>query len=140
MSMSQRFSMAMAMAMIFCGALGACTTTPEAETASASEGALTSDPSSEAQVSGGSGRQISLRDMERANLEDGQSQLTAECVFVEWCNRPASISPDIGTVCRVRPGCALDQAAVDECVRDTNAVCGAPVQPWWICPQGVACP
>ncbi len=132
----------LAVTMVFCGALGACTTTPEAETASVSEGALTSDSTSKAQESGGSGRQISLSDMERANLnpDDGQSQVAADCVFVEWCNRPANISPDIGTVCRVRPGCALDQAAIDECVRDTNAVCGTPVQPWWICPQGVSCP
>jgi hypothetical protein len=63
-----------------------------------------------------------------------------DCAFIDWCNRPASISPDIGTVCRVRTGCTLTQAVVNECTSDAIAVCGGMVQPAFICRQGASCP
>ena len=66
--------------------------------------------------------------------------ITADCAFIEWCDRPASISPNIGTVCRVRTGCSLTAAVVAECTSDANAVCGGKVQPAFICAQGAACP
>jgi hypothetical protein len=66
----------------------------------------------------------------------------ADCAFIEWCNRPASISPDIGTVCRVRTGCAFppSQATVNECTSEALSVCGAITQPAFICRQGGSCP
>lgn len=72
----------------------------------------------------------------------GEASITADCAFIEWCNRPASISPDIGTVCRVRTGCAFPPsgATVTECTNDALAVCGAITQPAFICKQGAACP
>jgi len=72
----------------------------------------------------------------------GEASITADCVFIEWCNRPPTISPDIGTVCRVRSGCAWPptQAIVNECTGDANAVCGGITQPAWICRAGHTCP
>jgi len=76
------------------------------------------------------------------NNDSADISISADCVFIEWCNRPASISPNIGTVCRVRPGCPLppNAATVNECTADANFVCGAIVQPAWICRQGHTCP
>lgn len=37
-----------------------------------------------------------------------------------------------GTICRLRSGCVVNTATVNECVADTNAVCGSPVYPWYI--------
>lgn len=72
----------------------------------------------------------------------GDISPSVDCVFIEWCNRPASISPDIGTVCRVRTGCAFPPttAIVNECTNDAIAVCGGITQPAWICRQGFTCP
>ena len=64
----------------------------------------------------------------------------ADCAFIEWCNRLASIPPDIGTVCRVRTGCTLTQAVVNECTSEANTICGSMVQPAFICAQGGSCP
>lgn len=117
----------------FCAVLGACATTPEEE----------STPDSEAEASDSSEHyQITLLDVEQAEQDGHQSQvsITADCVFVEWCNRPSSIQPDIGTVCRLRTGCSFGTAATNECINETNTVCGAPVQPWWLCRQGASCP
>src|SRR5262245_41060583 len=47
----------------------------------------------------------------------------ANCVYVQWCDAPSRNS---GTICRVRSGCALNQAAYDECIADTYFVCGSP--------------
>ncbi len=52
----------------------------------------------------------------------------ADCVYVQWCNEPG---PN-GTICRLRSGCQVTQTTVNECIADTNAVCGSPVYPWYI--------
>jgi len=74
--------------------------------------------------------------------DSGDISISADCVFIEWCNRPASISPDIGTVCRVRSGCSFPPttAIVNECTNDAIAVCGAITKPAWICRAGHTCP
>lgn len=81
---------------------------------------------------------------ENLQLDSSTADITprADCAFIEWCNRPASISPDIGTVCRVRTGCAFPPSAatVNECTNDAIAVCGAITQPAFICRQGGSCP
>ena len=80
----------------------------------------------------------------KAPLDNGSGDvaINVDCAFIDWCNRPSSISPDIGTVCRVRTGCAFppSSATVTECTNDALAVCGAIVQPAFICKQGAACP
>ena len=54
---------------------------------------------------------------------------------------PASISPNIGTVCRLRTGCPYTVATIAECNRDISAVCGARVDPAYVCRQASAqCP
>ena len=52
----------------------------------------------------------------------------ANCVYVQWCNEPGPS----GTICRLRAGCYYNDATVQECIRDTYAVCGAPVTPWYL--------
>jgi len=52
----------------------------------------------------------------------------ANCVYVQWCNEPGAS----GTICRLRSGCVYNNATVNECISDTYAVCGAPVQPWYL--------
>jgi hypothetical protein len=59
---------------------------------------------------------------------DGASDKAANCVYVQWCNEPGAS----GTICRLRAGCAYNDATVNECIKDTYAVCGAPVQPWYL--------
>ena len=54
--------------------------------------------------------------------------IAADCVYVQWCNEPGPA----GTICRLRPGCFYNQTTVDECIRDTRAVCGAPILPWYL--------
>jgi hypothetical protein len=56
------------------------------------------------------------------------SAVTADCVYVQWCNEPGPA----GTICRLRPGCFYNTATVNECIGDTRAVCGAPVHPWYL--------
>lgn len=74
--------------------------------------------------------------------DSGEVSITADCAFIEWCNRPSSISPDLGTVCRVRTGCPFPPTAavVNECTNDALAVCGRILQPAFICRQGASCP
>ena len=50
------------------------------------------------------------------------------CVYVEWCDAPGAN----GTICRLRSGCVYNAATVNECITDTNDVCGGPVYPWYI--------
>ena len=59
---------------------------------------------------------------------DGATDKAANCVYVQWCNEPG---PN-GTICRLRAGCYYNDATVQECISDTNYVCGAPVLPWYI--------
>jgi hypothetical protein len=59
---------------------------------------------------------------------DGATDKAANCVYVQWCNEPGPS----GTICRLRAGCYYNTATVNECIRDTNYVCGAPVQPWYL--------
>lgn len=51
-----------------------------------------------------------------------------DCVYVQWCNAPG---PN-GSICRLRSGCVYNAATVNECIADTNAVCGGPVYPWYL--------
>lgn len=67
--------------------------------------------------------------------------ITADCVFIEWCDNPNSSIE--GTVCRVRSSClnqcfraplgpsGLSAALENECTADANFVCGG------ITPRGV---
>jgi len=114
-------------------ATAACMTAPDDEPAQLAEPTQLSEQAS----SSTSGRLITQSDIDKSQ---GSISIEADCSFVEWCNRPASISPDIGTVCRLRPGCAFNDTTVNECITETNNVCGAPVQPWWFCPQGGPAP
>jgi hypothetical protein len=60
---------------------------------------------------------------------DGETDKgAANCVYVQWCNEPGPS----GTICRLRSGCSYNNATVNECIRDTNYVCGAPVHPWYL--------
>jgi len=59
---------------------------------------------------------------------DGATDKAVNCVYVQWCNEPGPS----GTICRLRAGCSYNDATVQECIRDTYAVCGAPVQPWYL--------
>lgn len=58
---------------------------------------------------------------------DDPSAVT-DCVYVQWCNAPG---PN-GTICRLRSGCVANTTTVNECIADTNAVCGGPVSPWYL--------
>ena len=111
----------------------ACMSTPEGESASLDG----QEPSG-----ADSAQPLQQWNMESAQLDKNTSDISAatDCAFIEWCNRPASISPDIGTVCRIRTGCSLTSATVTECTNDARAVCGGMVQPAWICRQGFVCP
>jgi hypothetical protein len=53
--------------------------------------------------------------------------IAANCSVIQWCNKPDS---SWGTVC-VQQGCT-QQAAKDECIRETYSVCGGPVSEWII--------
>ena len=55
----------------------------------------------------------------------GDPSVAADCVYVEWCDKPGPW----GTVCQVRPGCQLNNAARNECTADANAVCGGITYP-----------
>ena len=59
---------------------------------------------------------------------DGATDKAVNCVYVQWCNEPGPS----GTICRLRPGCYYNDATVQECIRDTYYVCGAPVTPWYL--------
>lgn len=113
----------------------ACVGAPEEESASVEAQELSS------------GNSAQLLQHWKINIESAQLDINSgdisprtDCAFIEWCDRPASISPDIGTVCRIRTGCSLTSATVTECTNDAKAVCGGMVKPAWICRQGVACP
>lgn len=69
----------------------------------------------------------------------GNITLAVDCAFIEWCNRPSSIKEDVGTVCRIRTGCSLSSATVNECTNDAIAVCGGITQKAVICQQGASC-
>lgn len=61
-----------------------------------------------------------------AGEKPGEVGTEADCVYIQWCNAPGAD----GTVCRLRSGCSLNNATLNECVADAYAVCGAPVDPW----------
>ena len=42
--------------------------------------------------------------------------VTANCVYVQWCNQPRTNH----AVCRLRPGCRCSEAAWDECFADMS--------------------
>ena len=44
-----------------------------------------------------------------------------DCVYVQWCDEPGSR----GTICRLRSGCKYNDTTINECKRDTKAVCGS---------------
>src|SRR5262245_8413782 len=96
----------------------ACVSAPSNETQALDEQELSSN-----------GSPLQMWNIVGAQLgnDPGDISINADCAFIEWCNRPASISPDIGTVCRVRTGCAFPPTAatVNECTNDARAVCGA---------------
>lgn len=80
------------------------------------------------------GDEIDVRAFSKDELEEavpGESfagpSAAADCVYVQWCNEPG---PN-GTICRLRPGCQITQATINECIADTYAVCGSPVHPWY---------
>ena len=82
-----------------------------------------------------------LADSDYFFADSDQVAIARDCMYVEWCNRPASISPDIGTVCRLRTGCPYTVATIAECNRDISAVCGSRVDPAYVCRQNSAqCP
>jgi hypothetical protein len=110
-------------------AVVACMTPPGEESRSISQGEL------EDVV----GLQPSSHDLEAAQFGDevDDVSIAADCVFVEWCDSPQR---NIGTVCRLRPGCPDNATNRAECRGDVKAVCGAPIQEFWICPQGASIP
>jgi hypothetical protein len=63
--------------------------------------------------------------------------LARNCVHVQYCDAP---SPRSGTICRLHSGCALNQAAINECIRDARRVCKRPVYPWWVLRPGQPIP
>ena len=61
--------------------------------------------------------------------EDPDGPLEAgDCVYVQWCDQPGAN----GTICRLRSGCQYNTTTVNECIADTNAVCGGPFYPWYL--------
>jgi hypothetical protein len=65
-----------------------------------------------------------------ASSADDVITAAVNCTIVQFCNAPGSN----GTVCQQKT-CTL-QAAADECVVDTNFVCGARVCPWKLITSG----
>lgn len=61
---------------------------------------------------------------------DGAITSAVNCTIVQFCNAPGAN----GTVCQQKT-CTL-QAAADECVVDTNFVCGSRVCPWKLITSG----
>jgi len=118
----------------FLAGASACMSTPEEESPSANGQELSS---ASAQLLQGWNSEVKDAQLDQ---NSGEVSITADCAFIEWCDRPASISPNIGTVCRLRPGCTVTAATVAECDRDVAAVCGSAVLPKWICRQGFTCP
>jgi hypothetical protein len=73
------------------------------------------------------------QDMIAASTGTGAGDVTTNavnCTIVQFCNAPGAN----GTVCQQKT-CTL-QAAADECVVDTNFVCGARVCPWKLITSG----
>ena len=61
----------------------------------------------------------------------GEDPATAvDCVYVQWCDEPGPR----GTICRLRPGCSRNNATIQECRDDVEAVCGEgyPRLPWYL--------
>ena len=52
------------------------------------------------------------------------------CVYAQWCGKTKLSA---GAVCRLFPGCQVDEAARKECYGDLEAVCGVPEMPILLC-------
>lgn len=120
---------------VFLAAASACMGTPEEELSSVAEQELSSSTS--AQLLQGWNSELNNAQLDQSA---GEVSITADCAFIEWCDRPPNIMPNIGTVCRLRTGCALNSTTIAECDRDVVAVCGSAVLPKFICRQGASCP
>jgi hypothetical protein len=57
--------------------------------------------------------------------EEGRVEALVSCSYVQYCNAPGSD----GTVCVFTNGCSRT-TSINECVRETYDICGAPVRPW----------
>ena len=81
------------------------------------------------------GDELDVRTFSKDELEEavpGESfagpSAAAGCVYVQWCDAPGQL----GTICRLRSGCQITQATLNECFGDANAVCGGLFVPWTI--------
>jgi hypothetical protein len=106
--------------MAFIAMTTACMTTSEDEPTYLPEGDINSI---DVQV-------LSKDDIEEAQVGESPDNISslADCVYVQWCNEPGPS----GTICRLRSGCTYNTTTVNECIADTKAVCGTPIQPWYL--------
>jgi hypothetical protein len=121
---------------MFLVAITACVTTPE-EVPTSEDGPT--------YLPGGDANEIDLRAFSEEELEEavpgesleeavpGESldgaSAAANCVYIQYCNAPGK---DRGTICRLRRGCKVTAATLNECVSDAYHVCGKPVDPWYL--------
>ena len=59
--------------------------------------------------------------------------ILADCVFIQWCDRPPAGPTNGGTICKVRSSCrnqcSNPATLLPECDRDVQAVCGSATAP-----------